>query len=57
MKEQKIYINNKHVFVVSRLNKEKYDVLRHSSSMNKNNYDVLRHLLQKFCTKKEEAYW
>lgn len=54
---QKIYINNKLFFVVSRLNKEIYQFLRHSSPLNKEKYDVLRHLLQKFCTKKEEPYW
>lgn len=46
MKEQKVYINNKLLFVV----------FCDGSSANKNNYDVLRHLLQKFCTKKEYAY-
>ena len=57
MKSQKIYINNKLVFVVSRLNKENSHILFHSSTLNKEKYDVLHHLLQKFCTQKEEPYW
>lgn len=46
-KVQKIYINNKVVFIVP----------QDSSSLYNKKYDVLRHLLQKFCTKKEEPYW